>query len=607
MVAVCLIAVLLLVPRAGLGAVSYSPYEKDTIRGALAQLGTRLDKKPEGKVVEAIEVMALDVLDSRDLSPDFVNRLHVTTKEYILRREMLIRIGDRYDQAKVDESARVLRDRPQLSLVLVVPVVGSSPETVRLVVITKDVWSLRLNWNIEAVDTTITKLVLQPAETNLLGTHTILGALLTLKQDVVTVGGFFEDPSFTDRHLSGLVFANAVVNRSTGMTEGSFGMLRYGQRLHSLRQRWGWWLAVDWQTDVERLFQGIEQRLFDGRLLEDRIGLCRPGLPGCLPYEYDRERWRTSYEVSRSTGTRVKVIYSAGVEGDRRKYSAARLRGHDPAAVHAFAERAVPVSDTRLGPVAQLRSFHARYLQTIDYNTLGLQEDVQLGHDVLLRLYPGLRAAGSSRNLLGCRAAAGYTVRLGDGVARAVVSSAIQYSGRDQSDALVQGSVRVATPRFGVGRLVYDATVVHRYLDYLNDQFLLGGNSRLRGYLADEFIGKDLIAQNLELRTRPLQVTTFQLGAALFYDSGDAFDGFSNLHLKHSVGLGMRLLIPQLDRVVFRVDWGLPLEPPRPDASTPQRSFSTLPGALFVTFGQAFAAPSIVGESGLPTTASLFN
>jgi len=36
-----------------------------------------------------------------------------------------------------------------------------------VVVITKDVWSLRLNWNIEAYDTTLTKLVLQPAETNL--------------------------------------------------------------------------------------------------------------------------------------------------------------------------------------------------------------------------------------------------------------------------------------------------------------------------------------------------------------------------------------------------------------------------------------------------------
>ena len=87
-------------------------------------------------------------------------------------------------------------------------------------------------------------------------------------------------------------------------------------------------------------------------------------------------------------------------------------------------------------------------------------------------------------------------------------------------------------------------------------------------------------------------MTTLQLGGALFYDSGDAFDGFSNLHLKHSVGVGMRLLIPQLDRTVFRVDWGVPLEPPGQDASTPQRRFRTLPGALFFTFGQAFTASS---------------
>jgi hypothetical protein len=604
---VCIAVMTLWVTRAECGASSYSPYERDTISRALEQVGGRLEKAPEGKVIEAIEVVALDVLDARDVLPTWVNRLHVTTRDHIVRREMLIGVGDTYDQARVEESARLLRKRPQLSLVLVIPIAGRTEQTVRLLVITKDVWSLRLNWNVEAYNTTLTKLVLQPAEINLLGTHTLIGALVTLEPDVVTVGGFFEDPNISVDHLRGLVFANAVVNRKTGQTEGSFGLLRYGQPLYSLRQRWGWWLAVDWQTDVERVFQGLDQRLFDGRPPAERQEICLPQMSGCLPYEYDRERWRTSYEVSRSTGTAVKVIYSAGVEADRRKYSAARLSGNDPAAVRAFEQQAVPISDTRLGPVGQLRSFRARYVRLLNYNTLGLQEDVQVGHDLLLRMYPGLRAAGSSRDLLGCRAAAAYTVPLGDGLARAVAGSTIQYSAPQKSDALLSGSIRVATPEFGPGRLIYDFVLAYRYRDYLNEQFLLGGNTRLRGYLSDEFIGKDLVAQNLELRSRPLQVITLQVGGALFYDVGDAFDGFENLHLKHSVGAGLRLLFPQFDRTVFRIDWGFPLEPPSPDAATPQRSFSTLPGALFFTFGQAFSSSSATGASSLPTSASLFN
>ena len=246
-------------------------------------------------------------------------------------------------------------------------------------------------------------------------------------------------------------------------------------------------------------------------------------------------------------------------------------------------------------------------MRLLNYNTLGLQEDVQVGHDVLVRVYPGLRAAGSSRDSLGCNATAVYTVPLSDGLARVLGGSMIQYSAPGQSDALLQGSLRVATPDLGVGRLVYDSTLLYRYLDYLNERFLLGGNTRLRGYLFDEFIGKDLVAQNLEFRSRPVQIITLQVGGALFYDVGDAFDGFSNLHLKHSVGVGLRLLFPQFDRTVFRIDWGLPLEPPGRDATTPQRSFSTLPGALFFTFGQAFSPSTATNSSTLPTSASLFN
>jgi len=49
-------------------------------------------------------MVALDVFDPRDMAPAWVNRLHVTTREHVIRREILVRIGDIYDQGKVDES-----------------------------------------------------------------------------------------------------------------------------------------------------------------------------------------------------------------------------------------------------------------------------------------------------------------------------------------------------------------------------------------------------------------------------------------------------------------------------------------------------------------------
>ena len=45
---------------------SYSPYEQASINEAAAQLETKPDPSPEGKVVEGIDVVTLDVIERRD-------------------------------------------------------------------------------------------------------------------------------------------------------------------------------------------------------------------------------------------------------------------------------------------------------------------------------------------------------------------------------------------------------------------------------------------------------------------------------------------------------------------------------------------------------------
>jgi hemolysin activation/secretion protein len=134
---------------------------------------------------------------------------------------------------------------------------------------------------------------------------------------------------------------------------------------------------------------------------------------------------------------------------------------------------------------------------------------------------------------------------------------------------------------------VYDGVVVNHYQNYLNERLVIGGDTRLRGYPPAAFIGKDAIAQNLEYRTRPAQIWSVQIGGAVFYDVGDAFDGFSDLRLKQSTGLGFRAVFPQAERIVFRADWGFPIEQGR----------LVTPGSLFVTFGQAFGMPNLPSPS----------
>jgi hemolysin activation/secretion protein len=137
-----------------------------------------------------------------------------------------------------------------------------------------------------------------------------------------------------------------------------------------------------------------------------------------------------------------------------------------------------------------------------------------------------------------------------------------------------------------------DAEFFDRYYNYLNRHYVLGGDSRLRGYAPGAFQGSKVIAVNTELRTTSVDILSAQVGGAAFYDVGDAKNHLENLRIKQSVGLGLRVLFPEFDRIVMRADWGFPLTP----------GYPTFPGAFFLSFGQAFSMPGVPVPSVLTET-----
>jgi hypothetical protein len=158
------------------------------------------------------------------------------------------------------------------------------------------------------------------------------------------------------------------------------------------------------------------------------------------------------------------------------------------------------------------------------------------------------------------------------------------------------------TPSFGVGRLVTDALVLARPNDYLNVRSILGGEGRLRGYPSGALLGQNLVAYNVELRTRPIEILACQLGGAAFYDAGDAFDGSFSPHLKSSVGAGIRALFPQLDRRVWRIDVAVPLLRTRGRAGEGEVG----PVGFYIAFEQAFPT-FLVTPPGAGATQSVLN
>ena len=95
-------------------------------------------------------------------------------------------------------------------------------------------------------------------------------------------------------------------------------------------------------------------------------------------------------------------------------------------------------------------------------------------------------------------------------------------------------------------------------------QFVLGGESGLRGYRAREFNGDKRFLANAEVRILPdIYILNIGLGGVAFVDAGEAWTrgeaiDFSTLNV--SAGLGVRLgFIKSPGSPVFRFDVGWPL------------------------------------------------
>ena len=578
----------------------YSPYERESIAIVVKKVGGEIDPSPEGKIIEEIRTERFEVFERRDFLPKFllwVNALHATSRDRVIRREILQRKGERYSQVLMDETARNLRSLNQVSLVLVVPLRGSTPDRVRVIVLTKDVWSLRLQWDVQLTNGGLQELVLQPAETNLAGTHQTVGANFLYQPKSTALGAYYVIPRIADTHIVGTVSANIVLSNVTGSPEGSFGNIGAGQSLWNTKEEWGWAANAAWRDDIARVYSNAALAHYHSLAVPEQNAIQYvydpsrgPWPPNALiPIEYRRVQTQASIAATRSFGWAYKNDFTLSLEAGHGAYRTDDLSRFDPAAVSDFfSKRFVPVSDDRVYPALEWRSYTTSFSRVTDLESLALQEDVRMGHFVDVKLYPVVNDAASHPPFMGVYAEAGYTIPLRDGILRADVQTTTEtaVTSGNVIQGVVDADLYFASPRTPIGRLMFAARLVDRYKNYLNTVSYLGADTRLRGYPSSFFVGQNMFAANLEYRSRPFEILKVQFAGVAFYDVGQAFDDWSQFHPVHDVGFGLRALFPTFDRIVFRADVGFPIsQSPLPAGVGP--------ATFFVTFGQAFPLPQL--------------
>ena len=563
---------------------TFSSLEKRSIERTLHRRGLALEPQPWGKQIDQVLVENEDVF-AEDNWLQFFNEFHYTTRENRVRQELTIQVGEIWDQERVEESARRLRDPLYTSVVALLPVKSPEPGNVRLLVVTRDIWSLRLNTQYTFQQGALTNLSFSLSENNFLGTRDVLAAAVVMDPGAIAVGPLFIDKNFLGRHIDFRVRLDEIITRQAGKlfdpammtfspipgdpvglqdghtlhTEGSDATITFSRPLWSLATEWGWGTSVTYKNSIARSFTGTNGDPYE--LYTD---------PGSgLPFEFRYRTWSVNAYGVRQWGTRYKQQLSFGYTlSSTRSSLLPSFEGLDPVATQQFETDVFPRDEVISQPFVGYLFYRPRYRTVRNVATYDLAEDVRLGPSVSATLAQGLSALGCDHDFTRPSLSLGYTGRSW----RWLHPPSANVSLRLQSGA-PHGWTSSTTARVRAPHRDPDVRLVphrragrarHALARHPEQVHAIGSDSGLRGYNVNQFrsLRSDSSRRatgQLELRTVPVPWWVLRLGGVAFYEVGGVAESLQHMDLHNDVGVGIRLLVPQTSRELFRFDLALPL------------------------------------------------
>ncbi len=514
-------------------------YEQRLVDRALETTRRAVEPNPEGQVVEEVLVASEDIFTPDDPWPGELNLLHRLSREAVVRREVLLDVGQPYRADLAKETERNLRDRYIFAVARAVAVRGQHGG-VGLLVITRDRWSLRLNSDFAFVGTLLQFLQLHPTEQNFLGLDQQVALDFQLRLDTLQLGQAFTDNRVLDSKVGFSETAAVVLNRDTLAVEGSTGKVVAGRPLRSLDDAWALVGQGGWNVRTWRVYRGAAVWLLDGP-------------DGPVPYVYEGRNVNGQLYLTRSFGHALKLNLSAGAGAYARSYRAP-LSAPLSDAGRGFLEAGfLPPSESAAYLGAQARVYQADFRVLRNLDTFGLSEDFQLGGSALVWARWANPAFLSPSRFVEGGAWARYRLSSHGDLATVVVAAAA----RDMGGWVNKhwgAELSNYGPEWGPVRVVTRLYVELRQDDLDHRASLLGGSNGLRGAAPEAFAGQNQVLWNFELRSRAVEVRTVYVGGVLFWDAGSAFDAAPTL--THTVGGGLRILLPQFNHETIRIDFG---------------------------------------------------
>ena len=503
------VAVALLAARAR----AQEPHE-ETQAVEPAAVSTAPAQVPLGPTIDDIRIERTNVFDPDVRGEDWwpfriANKIHVITRETVIRRELLFSPGDRWNAFRVLESERNLRQNGSFRRADILP--HRRPDgKVEAVVRTQDSWTTnpRFTAGTEGGESFFG---LGLEENNILGWGKSAGFDFSRNAGKTSQGYFYGDPRFMGTRLA----LNGRYARGTVGDTGGVSLTRPFFSVDSSQAQ-----AVAWSRsigdiaiyrDAETFSQWRERR----RIAEASAGVRASSDP---------------YFVQR---------VEAGWYADRAQYEP------EPQTVAGT----LPPDRELSGPTVGYSWVQARYIKEDYIDRMERVEDFNLGNEL------STRAGWMSAKTASDRDRAMFNGSMQQGVRFAPGRFAIgriSMSGRTVGGSIENGLATANLNGFWKTNWRGDHTLVGhvegafgRYLD--KSSFItLGGNTGLRGYKNNSFVGGKAVLVNFEDRFffegEVLHLMRF--GAAVFVDSGLVADEGANMTLraiKSDIGAGLRI------------------------------------------------------------------
>jgi Surface antigen variable number repeat/Omp85 superfamily domain len=497
---------------------------------ALVGIGVPSASAQSGPRIRQIQIRSENVFEDAETSllARVADGLHSTTREEVIRRELLFSEGESLDSARVAETERNLR---ALGLFRSVEIrtepVGD--EEVDLIVRTRDAWTTEVSGSLGRVGGR-SKFGVGLEETNFLGFGKKLSLDFASNSDRTTRQVVYSDPQFLGRRLLlDLVYANS-----------SDGERRHFELARPFRSLDGGSAALLDYEDGAR-----ETRVYDRGSELARFGM-----------------ETRSFEIS--AGRRLTVDSSRPVA----RLSAGYRREEAAFTLERGAADTLP-NDRKFGFFfARFDLLNPDFLVKQDIANLSRDEDFDVGGLLSLEL-------AYSAPLLGARERFAAALRLARGarLPNGLLIGSLSAKTREHNGSLEHSLAEAELEAYWKPPRLPDQTLAGRLLFSWGRrldrevQLAADGASGLRGYRLHAFTGDRRLIANLEDRIRltPELLHLFQLGAAVFVDAGYAWPAGSPIRLSDlrvDAGVGLRIALPRAARhALLRFDVAYALRP----------------------------------------------